>query len=77
MTARRFLLLASGLVVLAAGAIAATPAPFDFAALQARARTLAQSPYVAPQGQVPAWMRQLSYDDLRRIDDAIRRILEL
>lgn len=46
---------------------AAESAPFDFAALQARARTLAQSPYVAPKGQVPDWMRQLTYDDLRKI----------
>ena len=60
--------LLTALVLLALAAHAATPAPFDFAALQARARALAQSPYVPPKGQVPDWMRQLNYDDLRKIE---------
>jgi glucans biosynthesis protein len=42
--------------------------PFDFNALQARAKALAAQPYAPPQGEVPEWMRRLTYDDLRQIE---------
>jgi len=49
---------------------AADPAavPFDFGALQARAKALASAPHTVPQGEVPEWMRRLTYDDLRQIE---------
>lgn len=42
--------------------------PFDFGVLQARAKSLAAAPYAAPKGEVPEWMRRLTYDDLRQIE---------
>lgn len=56
--------LALGLVAVAAAA----DGKFDFATLRERAQKLAASPYVPPQGEVPAWLKQLSYDDLRLIE---------
>jgi periplasmic glucans biosynthesis protein len=60
------------LTVLAGLALAvvagAAEAKFDFEALRARAQALAAKPYVVPQGQVPPWLQQLSYDDLRQIE---------
>ncbi len=41
---------------------------FDFESLIARARALAARPHVPPKGEVPAWLRTLSYDDLRLIE---------
>jgi glucans biosynthesis protein len=41
--------------------------PFDFDVLRARARALAERPHAPPRGEVPAWLRQLSYDQLRQI----------
>lgn len=57
-----FLAFTLGAVAVAAGE------KFDFEVLRARAQTLAASPRVLPQGQVPEWLRQLSYDDLRLIE---------
>ncbi|MEN9637059.1 MAG: Glucans biosynthesis protein precursor [Verrucomicrobiota bacterium] len=45
----------------------AAGASFDFEVLQARAKALALQPPRARQGEVPAWLRQLSYDQLRQI----------
>jgi len=36
--------------------------------LRARAKALAAESYLQPQGEVPEWLRQLSYDDLRQIE---------
>jgi glucans biosynthesis protein len=42
---------------------------FDFEVLRFRAKMLAAKPYVPPSPeQVPAWMRQLNYDQLRIIE---------
>lgn len=66
---RVFRLLAlAGVWVLAGTGVVAAEAKFDFAALQARARTMAGQPYVAPRGEVPEWLRRLSYDELRQIE---------
>ncbi len=46
----------------------AAEAPLDFAALRARVKTLAAAPHVARSGVVPAWLRQLTYDELRLIE---------
>lgn len=62
----RLLVFASSLLV-SFTAIAAT-APFDFDQLRARAKDLAARPQVKPQGQVPEWLRRLSYDELRQIE---------
>jgi glucans biosynthesis protein len=62
------LLVNCGAWALAAAAVAGAEATFDFAALRERARALASRPYVAPKGDVPEWMRRLSYDELRRIE---------
>ncbi|MEO6246271.1 MAG: glucan biosynthesis protein G [Opitutaceae bacterium] len=62
----RVLAVAGSIVLAAVGA--AAESPFDFAALRARAQALAAQPYAPPQGTVPAWMRQLDYDALRRIE---------
>lgn len=40
----------------------------DFAAIQSRAKDLANKPYTAPDaGRLPAWMKDLSYDQYRDI----------
>src|SRR4051812_28941410 len=41
---------------------------FDFTTLRALAKTLAEKPHVTPKGDVPEWLRNLSYDELRRIE---------
>ena len=48
-------------------ATAAEPA-FDFGALRERAKLLAAGDYHARQGEVPEWLRGISYDQLRRIE---------
>lgn len=55
--------------------LTAAPPRFDFSALRERARKLAAAEYVAPQGEVPAWLRELTYDQLRRIEFDGRRSL--
>lgn len=42
--------------------------PFGFEILQARAKALAAKPYAPQHGEVPEWLRQLTYDDLRLIE---------
>ncbi|MBL9190345.1 MAG: glucan biosynthesis protein [Opitutaceae bacterium] len=49
-------------------AAGAAESKFDFDTLRARARALAAKPHAPPQGEVPAWLRQLDYDDLRLIE---------
>jgi glucans biosynthesis protein len=41
---------------------------FDFDVLQARAKALAEKPYAPPKGEVPQWLRELTYDELRLIE---------
>jgi glucans biosynthesis protein len=41
---------------------------FDFVELCARARKMAAQEYRSPQGEVPGWLKNLSYDQLRRIE---------
>lgn len=57
-------------VVLLAGAgrTAAAEPGFGFDMVRNRARELAARPYAKPTGEVPAWLRELTYDDLRRIE---------
>src|SRR5688572_12422331 len=47
--------------------IAADP-KFDFETVRARAKTLAEKQYAAPRGEVPEWLRRLTYDELRMIE---------
>jgi glucans biosynthesis protein len=48
-------------------AIGAEP-KFDFDVVRARAKALAEMPYAAPRGEVPEWLRRLTYDELRLIE---------
>jgi glucans biosynthesis protein len=70
----RFLLWASAPAVLAPVAIGAD-AKFDFEVLRARAKALAEKPYAPPRGEVPEWLRRLTYDELRLIEFDGRRSL--
>lgn len=66
--ALRFLLwpfLASQLAVAAA---MGAETNFDFETLSARAKALAEKPYAPPKGEVPEWLRRLTYDELRLIE---------
>lgn len=61
--------LALTIVLATAGARAAAPAEkFDYAILQARARDLATRPHAPAKGEVPEWLRTLTYDQLRLIE---------
>jgi glucans biosynthesis protein len=51
------------------------PLVADFAALRERARALASAPPRTSSGEVPAWLRNLSYDQLRRIEFDTRQSL--
>ncbi len=42
--------------------------PFDFKGLRARAKAIASRPHVPRHGEVPGWLRGLSYDQLRQIE---------
>lgn len=42
--------------------------PFSFETVQARAKALAEKPYAPPRGEVPEWLRRLTYDELRLIE---------
>jgi glucans biosynthesis protein len=56
-------------VMACAGAAAfAAEQKFDFEVLRARARDLAAKPPGPPRGEVPAWLKNLDYDQLRRIE---------
>lgn len=72
--ARAWSWLAFGLAV-ATAAAAADPLIRDFAALRERARVLAAAPPRSAVGEVPAWLRNLSYDQLRRIEFDTRQSL--
>lgn len=50
------------------GAGAGEASRFDFAGLRARAQELAGRAHQPTSGEVPDWLRQLSYDQLRRIE---------
>ena len=65
--ALRWLALAAALAISGANGGAAE-APFDFAALRARAKALAAAPYLGRSGEVPEWLRTLTYDELRQIE---------
>lgn len=66
---RAFCRFALTIVLATVGARAAAPAErFDYAVLQARARDLAGKPYAPAKGEVPEWLRTLSYDQLRQIE---------
>ena len=64
----RWLARAGSLALLGLAIAKAGAQPFDFSTLRDRAKALAAAPHVAPKGQVPDWLRQLSYDDLRLIE---------
>ena len=59
---------AMGWALAGAGWAAGAEPAFDFSALQARARALAAQPRIRPAGEVPEWLRRLTYDELRRIE---------
>jgi glucans biosynthesis protein len=65
--AYRWLVLA-GVLALFTRWVAAADASFDFASLQARAKTLAAKPYAPAKSEVPDWLRRLTYDELRLIE---------
>lgn len=62
----RWLALVSG----TAATLLAQPAgaPFDFAALKARARALAAKPYAPAVKSAPEWLQKLTYDQHRQIE---------
>jgi len=60
--------LAVAVLFASANGSAAADGKFDFDGLRARARSLAARPAVPPGDEVPAWLRQLTYDDLRQIE---------
>lgn len=73
---RRLLRLFSLAAAVVLGAdLNAADATFDFETLRTRAKTLAAAPHVAPKGEVPEWLRRLSYDELRQIEFDGRRSL--
>src|SRR5687767_9466172 len=57
-----------GCFAMAMGAAHAADEPFSFATLRERAKTLATRPHATVQTEVPAWLRNLDYDQLRRIE---------
>ncbi len=61
------LLFVLGWLLAAAGPSAAAAAPFDFARLRARAERVAAAPYRPEPSPVPAWLRDLTYDQYRDI----------
>src|SRR5688500_385720 len=63
----RSLTLAATLVFVGTDGFAADQ-KFDFEALRAPARARAAKPAEPPRGEVPAWLRALSYDDWRLIE---------
>ncbi len=66
--ALRLLALAGSLALAGIMPAGAAEEKFDFEALRGRARTLAAKAHTPPRGEVPAWLRNLGYDDLRRIE---------
>jgi periplasmic glucans biosynthesis protein len=63
----RLLAVASVLALFTRSATAAD-SKFSFETVRARAQALAAVPYAPPKGEVPAWLRQLTYDELRLIE---------
>lgn len=61
--------------VVVAGDVHAAETKFNFEILRARAKELAAKPPAAPRGEVPEWLKKLSYDDLRKIEFDGRRSL--
>jgi glucans biosynthesis protein len=66
--ASRFLALAAAVLAMARTLPASEPAPFSFETLRARAQALASKPHSPPKGEVPEWLRRLTYDELRLIE---------
>ena len=64
---RRGVLLLAAASMLAPGREPAAAAGFGLAAVEKRARELAERPYLDPQGQVPRWLLGISYDEWRNI----------
>lgn len=60
-------LLAAGCAFGLAAAGRAAETAFGFAQVRAKARALAAAPDGPSRGEVPEWLRRLTYDDLRRI----------
>ncbi len=65
---RSLRLLALAASLLALPAARAADGKFDFDALRDRARALAAQPPAPRPGDIPGWLKQLSYDDLRLIE---------
>ncbi len=57
----------TGGILLVSPVLSAAETGSGFAALKERAAALAATSHAAPKGEVPEWLRRLSYDDLRRI----------
>src|SRR5688572_29101337 len=62
------LLTLAGVLTLVAQRTGAAESKFSFETVRARAQTLAAAPYAPPEGEVPAWLKQLTYDQLRLIE---------
>jgi glucans biosynthesis protein len=62
------LALATSLALVGVAPARAAEENFDFDVLRARAKALAAKPHAPPQGEVPEWLRKLTYDELRLIE---------
>ena len=63
----RLVALSAALAIKIVAAASVALPGFDFEALRVRAKALAAAPYVVRSGEVPEWLRKLSYDELRLI----------
>ncbi|MGH7943984.1 MAG: glucan biosynthesis protein [Opitutaceae bacterium] len=62
------LLALAGVLALLAPVGGAAESKFSFEILRERAQALAAQPYAPAKGQVPEWLRRLTYDELRLIE---------
>ena len=69
--------LVAACLLLGVSAAGAAEAGLTFEALRARAAALAAAAPAPARGEVPDWLRRLTYDDLRRISFDGRRSLWL
>ena len=68
MTPALRLLAVAGVVTLLAHTTGAAESKFSFETVRARAQALAAAPYAPRKEEVPAWLKQLTYDQLRLIE---------
>src|SRR5687767_11371677 len=58
----------AGMVTLTAHTTGAAESKFSFETVRARAQALAAAPYAPRKEEVPGWLKQLTYDQLRLIE---------